>query len=101
MPTGVLFDVMLSPAAVYKRQQQNPRFSIPTAHQLDQGNTEHLVRSLGILIADPRVTARYSDPYASVPDVDLLLQSSLDYLTRGEIAVNLFQLYGILRVNRP
>jgi flagellar protein FliS len=85
---------MLSPAAVYQRQQQNPGFNPDDAHQLIKATLEYLVRSLGVLAQDP---ARDSEVFKThttrVLTAIYVLQSSLDFERGGEIAANLFQLY--------
>lgn len=94
MPTESYSMSMLSPAAVYKRQQQNPGFNPEDSHQLIKATLEYLVRSLGILMQEPaRDNEMFQTHIARVLTSIYVLQSSLDFERGGDISVNLFQLY--------
>ncbi|ART99386.1 flagellar protein FliS [Yoonia vestfoldensis] len=85
---------MLSPAAEYQRQQQNPGFNPDDAHQLIKVTLEYLVRSLGMLAQKPaRDSEIFKTHIARVLTATYVLQSSLDFERGGEIAANLFHLY--------
>jgi flagellar protein FliS len=89
---------MLSPAAVYQRQQKNPDFDMENSHHLIKATLEYLTRSLGALSygAEPG-----SEPFnthtARVLTSVYVLQSSLDFERGGSVSVNLFQLYEYTR----
>lgn len=98
MPTEANSMSILSPAAVYKRQQQNPGFNPDDGHQLIKATLEYLARSLGILMQEPDRDGEISKTHvARVLTSIYVLQSSLDFERGGDISTNLFQLYEYAR----
>jgi len=89
---------MLSPAAIYKRQQSTPGFDVDNNHQLIKATLEYLTKSLGILAATSDVDPElYKVHTARALTAIYILQSSLDFDKGGAVATNLFQLYEYCR----
>lgn len=89
---------MLSPAAIYKRQQSTPDFDVDNNHQLIKATLEYLTKSLGILAATSKADPElYKVHTARALTAIYILQSSLDFDTGGAVATNLFQLYEYCR----
>ena len=85
---------MLSPAAIYKRQQNTPDFDVDNNHQLVKATMEYLIRSLAILEQTPDREAEIYKTHISRALTSIyVLQSSLDFDRGGDVASNLFQLY--------
>lgn len=85
---------MLSPAAIYKRQQSTPDFDVDNNHQLIKATLEYLTRSLAILSQKPSHDSEiYKTHTARALTSIYVLQSSLDFDRGGAVANNLFQLY--------
>ena len=90
---------MLSPAAIYKRQQKAPNFDVDNNHMLIQATLEYLVRSLSVLAEKPEFGSEiFKDHTARALTSLYVLQSSLDFEKGGAIATNLFQLYEFCRM---
>jgi flagellar protein FliS len=90
---------MLSPAAIYKRQQKAPNFDVDNNHMLIQATLEYLVRSLSVLAEKPELGSEiFKDHSARALTSIYVLQSSLDFEKGGAIATNLFQLYEYCRL---
>lgn len=90
---------MLSPAAIYKRQQTTPSIDVDNNHMLIQATMEYLVRSLSVLAEKPEFGSEvFKDHAARALTSIYVLQSSLDFEKGGAIATNLFQLYEYCRL---
>lgn len=85
---------MLSPAAIYKRQQKTPSFDTDNSHQLIKATLEYLVRSLSLLVEKPNETSEMFKTHSARALTSIyILQSSLDFERGGDVANSLFQLY--------
>jgi flagellar protein FliS len=90
---------MLSPAAVYKRQQNAPDFDVDNNHHLIKATFDYLTRSLSVLAEKPDSGSEiFRDHSARALTSIYVLQSSLDFEKGGAIATNLFQLYEYCRI---
>jgi flagellar protein FliS len=89
---------MLSPAAIYQRQQKNPDFDLDNSHHLIRATLEYLTRSLGALSHEAeRGSEHFQTHTARVLMSVYVLQSSLDFERGRDVSTNLFQLYEYTR----
>jgi len=89
---------MLSPAAIYQRQQKNADFDLDNSHQLIKATLEYLTRSLGALShGAERGSENFKTHTARVLTSIYVLQSCLDFERGGDVSKNLFQLYEYTR----
>lgn len=89
---------MVSPHALYKRQQGTVDLSGESAHKLIELTLQHLHRSLAVLAEGPEPEREaFRDNAARSLTAVYVLQSSLDFDRGGAIATNLFQLYEYVR----
>ena len=84
---------MLSPAAIYKRQQKTPNFDTDNSHQLIKATLEYLVKNLSLMVQKPDQAEIFQTHSARALTSIYVLQSSLDFERGGDIANSLLQLY--------
>ncbi|WP_245830625.1 MULTISPECIES: flagellar export chaperone FliS [Planktotalea] len=89
---------MLSPAAVYQRQQSTSNFDTDNNHHLIKVTLEYLAKSLAHLKDKPeRTSERHRTHTTRALTALYILQTSLDFEQGGDIATNLFKLYEYAR----